>query len=258
MKCLARILIVFGCAAIVLLAEDFWVKKPYTDWSDKEAIKMLTNSPWAHEVAIEGNGPQVEMAGNGRTRGASAGTNPGAVGQSAGDSQPSMGLGDGPAGGRGGRGGEGGGGMGGGRGFSMSLHVRWQSAVPIRKALVLAMLGHEKADSEQGKTYITQEIPYYVVAISGLPAPMAGRLSEENLAELAKTATLVRKDKDPVTAVNVQKVAGEQGTIAFLFPKTSEITLEDKEVEFVSKVGRLEVRRKFKLKEMVIGDKLEL
>jgi len=254
MKVLPRVLCVLVSTALVLLSEDFWVKKPYTEWSDKEAAKLLSNSPWAHEVSIEANAPNVEMAG-GQTRGSSAGNNPGAVGQSAGDAAPSMGMGGG-GGGRGGRGG-GGGGMGGG-GFSMNLRVRWQSAVPIRKALVVAMLGREKADSEQGKNYVTQVIPYYVVAISGLPAAMSQRLTDENLAELAKTATLVRKDKDPIAAENAQKVAGEQGTLAFLFPKTSEITLDDKEVEFVSKVGRLEVKRKFKLKEMVIADKLEL
>jgi len=254
MKFVSRFFVVLTCTALVLLAEDFWVKKPYTDWSEKEAAKMLTNSPWAHDVVIEGGGPQVEMAGNGPVRGSSAGSNPGAVGQSAGEAAPSMGGGGGGRGGRGGGGGE----MGGGRGFSMNLHVRWQSAVPIRKALVVAMLGREKADSEQGKNYVTQVIPYYVVAVSGLPAAMAARLSDENLAELAKTATLVRKDKDPIAAENAQKVAGEQGTLAFLFPKSSEITLDDKEVEFVSKVGRLEVKKKFKLKDMVIGDKLEL
>lgn len=244
MTFLPRFLAVLAATAVVLLAEDFWVKKPYTDWSDKETVKMLTNSPWAHEVPMEG-GPGVEMGGdNGRGRGGGGGGGEQATG--GGTTMP------------GGRGSREVGGGGPGRGGSLVLHVRWQSAVPVRKAYVLAMLGHEKAESEQGKNYIAQSVPYYVVAVSGLPAQMAGRLSPESLAELAKTATLVRKDKDPIAAESVQKVDGEQGTIAFLFPKSSEITLDDKEVEFVSKVGRLELRRKFKLKEMVIGDKLEL
>jgi hypothetical protein len=257
MKLLLRALVVLACVSLVLIAEDFWVKKPYTDWSDKEAAKVLTNSPWAHEVVIDG-GPSVEMAGStGRGRGSSGGTSEGAgsMGQSG---EPSMGGGGGGMlNGRGSRE-VGGGDAGRGRGSSMTLHVRWQSALPVRKAYVVAMLGHEKVDSEQGKNYVTQQIPYYVVAVSGLPAGMSARLSQENLAELAKTATLVRKDRDPVAAESAQAVPGEQGTIAFLFPKASEITLDDKEVEFVSKVGRFELRRKFKLKEMVIGDKLEL
>jgi hypothetical protein len=78
------------------------------------------------------------------------------------------------------------------------------------------------------------------------------------LNELAKGAALQRKDKDPIPAGAVQRIPGEKGSVAFFFPKTSAITLEDKEVEFVSKVVRIEVRRKFKLKDMVVGDKLEL
>ena len=46
--------------------------------------------------------------------------------------------------------------------------------------------------------------------------------------------------------------------IFFLFPKTEAITLDDKEVEFVAKLGRIEIRRKFKLKDMMVGEKLEL
>jgi hypothetical protein len=165
-------------------------------------------------------------------------------------------------GGMGGGGGRRGGGMGeagggGGGAPSMTVHVRWQSALPIRQALVVNKLGHEKADSEQAKEFIGRTIPYYVVAVVGLPANMAARIPDDQLAELAKTATLVRKDKDPIAAESAQKLPGEGG-VAFLFPKASAITLDDKEVEFVSKVGRLEVKRKFKLKEMVLADKLEL
>ena len=258
MKYLSRFLVALSCTALVLIAEDFWVKKPYTDWSEKDAAKLLVNSPWSHDVVITG-GPTPEMAGAGTgRRGTSAGENPGAVGQNAGE----MGGGGGGMGGGGRRGG--GGEMGGGGGApSMTVHVRWQSALPIRQALVVAKLGHEKADSDQAKQFVSQTIPYYVVAVVG-PSMVVGfclarnrgaRIPDDQLAELAKTATLVRKDKDPITAESAQKLPGEGG-VAFLFPKASAITLDDKEVEFVSKVGRLEVKRKFKLKEMVLADKV--
>jgi hypothetical protein len=252
MKYLSRFLFALGCTALVLIAEDFWVKKPYTDWSEKDAAKLLVNSPWSHDVVISG-GPTPEMAGGGTgRRGTAAGENPGAVGQNAGDM--SGGGGGGGAGrGRPGSMGE----MGGGGGApSMTVHVRWQSALPIRQALVVNKLGHEKADSDQAKQFVGQTIPYYVVAVVGLPVNMTARIPDDQLAELAKTATLVRKDKDPIAAESAQKMPGEG--VAFLFPKTAAITLDDKEVEFVSKVGRLEVKRKFKLKEMVLADKLEL
>ena len=137
------------------------------------------------------------------------------------------------------------------------VRVRWQSALPIRQAIVLTQLGPEKADSDQAKKFLNQVSSEYVVAVVGLP-PALDRVPDEQLNQLAKGAVLQRKDKDPIEAGSVQRIPGEKGSVAFFFPKTSAITLEDKEVEFVSKVARIEVRRKFKLKDMVVGDKLEL
>ncbi len=139
----------------------------------------------------------------------------------------------------------------------MMVRVRWQSALPIRQAIVLTQLGPEKADSDQAKKFLNQVSTEYVVAVVGLP-PALDRVPDEQLNQLAKSATLQRKDKDPIEAGSVQRIPGEKGSVAFFFPKTSAITLEDKEVEFVSKVARIEVRRKFKLKDMVVGERLEL
>jgi hypothetical protein len=47
-------------------------------------------------------------------------------------------------------------------------------------------------------------------------------------------------------------------TVYFLFPRSEAITLEDKEVEFETKLGPMEIKRKFKLQDMVFGGKLEL
>jgi hypothetical protein len=44
----------------------------------------------------------------------------------------------------------------------------------------------------------------------------------------------------------------------FLFPKTVPLTLDDKDVEFSSKVGSLMVKQKFHLKDMVFDGKLDL
>ena len=251
MKHLPRLLIAFGVTALVLIAEDFWVKKPYTEWSDKDANKILTNSPWAHDVVItmgggmEGRSGGTGGAGRGGGGGRGAGMNPGGNGMEAeGIGRSGAAPADSAAGTESGRGAAG-----------LTLHVRWQSALPIRQALVVARLGREKLDSDQAKKFVETGMNYYVVAVVGFPQRMG--ISDDRLAELAKSTTLVRKDKDPITAETVQKLPGEAG-LAFLFPKTSAISVDDKEVEFMSKVGPLEVKRKFKLKEMMFGDKLEL
>jgi hypothetical protein len=252
MKHLPRFLFALACTALLLVAEDFWVKKPFTEWSVKDATKLLQNSPWSHEVSIGGAMPmEGGSGGGGRRGGGGMGGNNDMGGMATGGT-------DSAGGGRRGNGG--------GPGYpseaaggasSMMVRVRWQSAMPVRQAIVLTQLGPEKADSDQAKKFLNQVSNEYVVAVVGLP-PALDRVPEEQLNELAKGAALQRKDKDPIPAGAVQRIPGEKGSVAFFFPKTSAITLEDKEVEFVSKVARIEVRRKFKLKDMVVGDKLEL
>src|SRR5258708_3408592 len=256
MKHLPRFLFALGCTAFLLVAEEFWVKKPFTEWSVKDATKLLQNSPWSHEVSVGGAMPmEGGSAGGGRRGGGGRGGNNDMGGMATGGTD----WGGGGAGGRRGGGGAGypseaGVGPGGG---SMMLRVRWQSALPIREAIVVTQLGPEKADSDQAKKFLNQVSSEYIVAVVGLP-PALDRVPDEQLNQLAKGAVLQRKDKDPIEAGSVQRIPGEKGSVAFFFPKTSAITLEDKEVEFVSKVARIEVRRKFKLKDMMVGDKLEL
>jgi hypothetical protein len=250
MKHLPRFLFALGCTAFLLVAEDFWVKKPFTEWSIKDATKLLQNSPWSHEVSIGGAMPMEGGSGGGGRRGGGGNNDVGGMATGGTDSTPGR---------RGGGGGPGypseaAGGPGGAS--SMLVRVRWQSALPVRQAIVLTQLGPEKADSDQAKKFLNQVSNEYVVAVVGLP-PLLDRVPEEQLAEFAKGAALQRKDKDPIPAGAVQRIPGERGAVAFFFPKTSAITLEDKEVEFVSK-ARIEVRRKFKLKDMMVGDKLEL
>ena len=53
MKKTAGLLLLFGFG---LLAAEFW-QKPYTEWSEKDAAKMMTNSPWAKSASVSMSGP---------------------------------------------------------------------------------------------------------------------------------------------------------------------------------------------------------
>ena len=76
---------------------------------------------------------------------------------------------------------------------------------------------------------------------------------------LARSTSLNRKGKEPLKPEDIKIANAEKTmTVYFLFPRTEAITLEDKEVEFATKLGPLEVKRKFKLQDMVFGGKLEL
>ncbi len=51
-----------------LVAQQFWEKKPYTEWSEKEVRRLLENSPWAQqvtvsEVRLEVSGPSSHPKG---------------------------------------------------------------------------------------------------------------------------------------------------------------------------------------------------
>ena len=55
--------VVWLTASLVAVAADVWDTKPYTEWSDKDAEKVMTDSPWAgrakitHARAGAGQGP---------------------------------------------------------------------------------------------------------------------------------------------------------------------------------------------------------
>ena len=263
MQRLSRAIILLSLGALVLLAEDFWTKKPYTDWSAKDAAKILSNSPWTHEVSVSlgSSSPMASPTGRGSRGGGGQGMGGSSdtIGMGgAGESSTTPVMGDGGAGSGRGRG-RGDTAMGENTAGSMIVRVCWQSAPAVRQALVITKLGREKVDSDEAKKFLSQALPGYIIEVMDLPPTMA-RIPQERLNEIAKSNSSLRiKDKDPIAAVALQAVSRDKFVdLYFVFPKDSAISLEDKEVEFVSSVGRFEVRKKFKLKDMVVGDKLEL
>lgn len=51
---IAALLVLAGIA----FAADFWTKKPYTQWSSSEAVRILTESPWSQTVTMRLSGAQ--------------------------------------------------------------------------------------------------------------------------------------------------------------------------------------------------------
>ncbi len=228
-RILLRSIAIASLSAAALWAADFWESKSYTEWSEKEVGKLMTNSPWSQKIT-------VYMSG-GRGGGGGAG-----------------------GGGAGGRGGGGFGGAGGGAGQapSMSLFVRWFSSIPVKQAMVRSKYGAEAATAQQAIDYLAREESHYVVAVVGLPGRMAGFV-QRNPDALKENTVLKRKKKEPINPDNVQVQPQEESvSFYFMFPKTDAITADDKEVEFVMKTQRFQVKRKFKLKNMVFNGELSL
>jgi len=73
-----------------------------------------------------------------------------------------------------------------------------------------------------------------------------------------KSATyLTPKDRASLYPEKVERDK-DGSTILFTFPRTAAISLNDKEVEFVTRFGPMEIKHKFKLKDMVYQGRLEL
>ncbi len=254
-------------AGIALWAADVWVAKPYTDWTEKDLAKIMTDSPFAKKVSVSmsaGFGSPGGAAAGGGRGGRGAGPDPG-FGTAENES-----AGGGGGGGRGGRGGGGGdagaaaGGFGGGGGGvpQIDLFVRWQSATTVMEALAKAKYGAEAGTSADAKKMLEPDDKYYVIWVAGLPATVQPK-DEESKKELLAHTTLAAKDKDAIVAEEVV-FPPPQGGFArttdahFLFPRKVAFAPEDKEVEFATKFGMTKVQAKFDLKKMVVNGKLGL
>ncbi len=234
--------------AVSLLAADFWQAKPFTDWNDKDVQKMLQSSPWAKPFSVAlstGNGSVAgRKAGNSSNSGAMSGpagtADQGGLGRYAGSREggPDSNPGGGP---------------------TINLTVRWQSALPVREALVKAKYGNEAATSPEAKKMLEAPIEHYILAVGGVPKATLRGDAEELKKQMLGQGVLMIKGKDPIKPVDfMTENTGATAEVLFAFPKTAAITEDDKEVEFVVRIGDLSVRQKFRLKDMLVNGKLAL
>ena len=160
---LKKLSVLLLLCALCMWAADFWTTKPFTEWSEKEVAKILSNSPWAEKVTISRR----------RRRGADP-------------ESPSGGRGGGGGGGGGGRGGGGpqgdsggadpgidgggGGGFGGGGGPSgIEVTLLWQTAAPVKQALIKRQYGAEAGTSPEAKAKLEHVDQVYVLTLINMP-----------------------------------------------------------------------------------------
>lgn len=133
--------------------------------------------------------------------------------------------------------------------------IIWASATPVRLAILKLRSGANPPSAAQ-ISRAREPHQYYVIAVSGLPAPEAGSDPQT----MAKNAFLSVKSKDAVTATdsNYRKI-GDSDVYFFRFGRSAlPLAVSDKEVEFKLVFGSIEVRRKFTLKDMQYGGELAL
>jgi hypothetical protein len=243
--------------ALASFAEQPWKGKPLAEWSEEDARQVLSNSPWAKVVTPKVERSEGGQRGYGGRRGSVGMGGPGMGG-------PGMGGGRGGMGGGGGLGGGGGAGYpGGGRSSDPDMGgdrepadrtapspvtVRWESARPVREAQL--KLQQESVGADE---------PYYAITISGLPSRIANRDPQELRSRLLSDSYLKLKGKKKIALADVKLLTRDDNAVLLLlFPKSQEITAGDKEVEFSTRVARMEIKQKFVLEEMTFDSKLQL
>ncbi len=151
---------------------------------------------------------------------------------------------------------------------TLTVIVRWDSALPMREALSLS------------NKPVAVDVKNYIVTVKGLvPAgryrqqgslqtksESSGELSssgveiqdpERMLEGLMADSKLRVRGKGSIASSDVKLDAGT-GDLHIFFPRSANITLSNKEVVFSTRFGSLTVAKKFRLKDMVYGGRLEL
>jgi len=234
-------------AAAVAWAEDAaWKDKQVSEWSEDDAKQLLADSPWVKSVM-----PTM-------TRGSQSSSGPGyGRNGNVGFGIPGLGF-------------PGGGGMGrrGGMGQQNpnnnpnnypnndgnqklpTLTLRWESAMPVREAELKARDVNAPTLEDEG---------HYAIAVYGVPVTMTNGDSKKLADECKKNAALKREDKKDIKPTSVQVLRREDGpVIVFLFPRTKEITKDDRRIEFDAQINKLSVTESFYLEDMTFQGKTEL
>ena len=233
MRCTLAGVVAVLLASAALTAADFWEEKDFTTWSPQQIDKMLTDSPWAKKATIvlgslrEGGGSGGGFQSGGAGFGGGGGTTDSA---------------------------------GGGGEFSgvrrITATVAWISALPVRQAIARLRAGVDAPVLPDDKR-LPEDEAFYVVAVAGMPTRVAQAASRN---EVVDKTDLKSKRKEPIKPADIRIVPESKETVRveFVFPRSNAITLDDKEVEFVTKIGAADITRKFTLADMMVRGRLAL
>src|SRR5665213_1092561 len=211
-------------------ASGFWNRKPSTQWSPEEIQQLTTHSPWAKETNLDfeaAEGGHFQVPGSGSPYGGTDGQGRGATIER-------------PA----------------GTMKSAPVVVRWESAKPIRDALLIPLPREFEG--------------HYVLSVSNVPptamnpekrnSPDAQPVTLQQMTgELQAASTLQAAGKDAAGAGLVRRATGLESTYLFGFAKEFlTLTTADKEVVFLLRTNRVSVKAKFQPREMLYRGTLAL
>jgi hypothetical protein len=229
-------------AATLVAGDPAWMTNRIAEWSEQDALLVLSNSPWVKKVtptilpglspAQRRDGGDMNAQGGGRD---GVGFDPSVLG-----SVPHVltGLGAGPQ-----------------KGDPLAgrvpkLEIRWESAMPVRAAEMKAKeVGAPELEGED-----------YAIAVYDAPLKLA-RVEMKGLPEMLKKGAFLKiegkKDVKP-SRVAVMELGEGMATIVYLFPRSAKLSPNDKRIEFDAQIGRIVLAQYFYTAEMKFEGRLEL
>ena len=242
MNIVKRVLVLSIPGLLLVLSASIaaqWNKKPPAEWSEKDATKLLNDSPWGHTQTF--GSPEQQWRGpmTGR-QGTSSSQNS--------DAPPQA--------------------------IHLFFRVRFLSAKPIRQALSrlieLKQKGELKPElAEQLKQFASGEfLEYIVVAVTseapdvGANVQQAAAILRRDNAEWKNTTYLEVKGGKRIYLQEFQPTRPDGFGARFIFPRLVDgkpfITPESEEIHFVAPISdTYRLDRRFKVKDMMYEGKLE-
>ena len=227
--------------AYLIAADPVWKSKPASRWTEEDARQVLTKSPWAKEIRatitrrlteeqLREGGQMGQPRGVGNEgvdpKGSGPKVSPNILTGPGGDDRSPRSL---PQ--------------------SITLQLRWESALPVR----LAELKSREVEPP------TLPGDGYSIAVYGVPGGDFKGTPEQLGEPLKNLAALKRAGKRDTRPARVEVFQRENGVVVvYLFPLSAEITRKDGRIRFEAQIGRIVLAQDFDLSDMEFGGKLEL
>ena len=243
-----RTLFIFLAILFIGIPASAQKTKPWTEWTEKDASKILNDSAWGQT--------QTELAEEAAPSSVSAVTKTTAARSEDARISSAANVESGESKTR----------------ASINYYVRFLSAKPVRAAFVrmIELHGATPERVAELRPFIDRDFGDYIVialSIEGTDRKRLGPLTEEiktaDEAALQKSAYLERKDGKKLFLTNFRAPAPDGLGAKLVFPRLVDgkpfIEAGSGEIKFVLEIGKtMKINRKFKVAEMMYEGKLEL
>jgi hypothetical protein len=232
---------------LTIFSKDFWEEKSFTEWTEQEAMKLISDSPWARPLSVLGS---ILGARQTATTRSSELPNVATAERGRSSSQAmSTGTAMGENGGIGSR-------------DPVPVYVRWLSSVRMRQALGRLGRFRVKAPELEDRKFVEQPVEDYEIAVI---APIMGAFNDLSLGDF-KPKTFLTSRKDKAKRISLKGYTAPKGrsdgVALFAFPRLLDgkpvFGLEDQEVEFSAQGGMINLKATFKLARMMTDGKPDL